>query len=147
MKKTKSQLVPKDPDGRPYIHNEELSAVRKAILGMRGDITSLRPTSLKIINMIFEVQWVDSTIEEGAQKFGWCSCNKQIIGISDSLKPCKTADTFLHEVIHALNWVMDIKDGAKEEDITNRLSSAICCFWQDNPEAFVWWSELIRSKK
>ena len=105
--------------------------------------TDWRPTTLKILNLDFSIKWIDKTTENGAQKFGWCNCNDQVIGISREIHPKKTADTFLHEVLHALNFALDIKDGSKEEEICNRLSSGICCVWIDNPKAFAWWQSLL----
>lgn len=106
-----------------------------------------KPTRVKVINLWFDVIWYEKSVENGAQKFGWCNCNDQVIGVSKEIQHCKIADTFLHEVIHALNWIIDIKDGVKEEEIANRLSSALCCFWIDNPLAFEWWSSLIRQSR
>lgn len=103
-----------------------------------------RPTLVKVMNHDFEIKWVDGDVESGAQKYGWCNCNDQVIAVSSRLRSTQIADTFLHEVIHALNWMMEIKDGAKEEEICTRLSSALCCFWRDNPEALTWWSRMIQ---
>ena len=130
-------------DGRPATQEELEAAVDGRPLPPVTGSPAARPTMVKVLNFDFEVKWVDKDAEDGAQKFGWCNCNTQIIGISSANKPKQLADTFLHEVMHALNWVLGIKDGVKEEEICQRLSSGICCFWIDNPKTLEWWSALL----
>jgi hypothetical protein len=97
--------------------------------------------------MDFTVEWFSRDIESGSAKFGWADLNRQKIFISDDLTPGKVADTFMHEVLHVLNWIFDIDDGVKEESLCLRLSSGLLAFWRDNPEAMRWLEHVLLSQK
>ncbi len=108
-----------------------------------------RPTKIKVINFDFTIEWYHRGIENGASKFGWTDICKQEIYISDDLNPLKTADTLMHELLHALNWVFDIEDDTKEESVARRLSSGLLAIWRDNPELFQYlqWLLFAEQKK
>jgi len=49
-----------------------------------------------------------------------------------------TADTFLHELLHAINHLMGITDSSTEEEATTRQATALCTVWTHNPQVFQW---------
>jgi hypothetical protein len=53
------------------------------------------------------------------------------------------ANTFLHEVIHTINYSMGINSG-DEENLTNRLANGLTAFFKDNPDAHKWWTSLLK---
>ena len=84
-----------------------------------------------------------SSDESGGDKLGWCDFTNLQIYIINGQPKSGLANTFLHEVIHAINYCMGITSG-KEEQLTNRLANGLCAVWKDNPEAFKWWANLIK---
>jgi hypothetical protein len=52
-------------------------------------------------------------------------------------------DTFLHEVFHAIEHVMDLKENKTEENYVRRLATGLCTVWNNNPAASKWWSGLV----
>ena len=102
----------------------------------------MKPSELNIVGLTYEVKW--ATMEEvGDDKLGWCDFTSLTIYIADNQPRSAMCNTFLHEVIHAINYGMGISSG-KEEQLTNRLANGLCAVWKDNPEAFKWWANLIK---
>lgn len=105
----------------------------------------VRPTSLKILNIDWKVQWISAESDSGTNKFGWCVVAQQVIFIHEMKSAQKIADTFLHELLHAICWTFNLEDGMKEEEACARISTGLATVWRDNPDAFRWLSEQICS--
>ena len=105
----------------------------------------MMPSELNIVGLTYEVKW--ATMEEvGDDKLGWCDFTGLVITICENQPKSALANTFLHEVIHAVNYSMGIKS-MDEENLTNRLASGLCAVWRENPMAFKWWTTLILEGK
>ncbi|MDB4804992.1 hypothetical protein OAH16_00130 [bacterium] len=52
-------------------------------------------------------------------------------------------DTFLHEVLHVICYVMGLRETKKEENLVRRLATGLCTVCNHNPTAFKWWSGMI----
>lgn len=102
-----------------------------------------RPTSLKVLNLYWPIRWVPLEMEHGTGKFAWTDLDRQIIFISEGLSPGKTADSFMHEVLHTLWWSFSFPDEVKEENFCRLFSSGLLMVWQDNPGIFAWVQGLI----
>lgn len=76
---------------------------------------------------------------------GTSNGTKQIITITEGQNPQQTANTFLHEVIHAIHWVYGLmsREDPAEEEYTNLTTNGLCAFWQDNPAAVAWIGEML----
>ena len=108
--------------------------------------TMKRPDKILVLSNWFEIHWLDQAASDATKSFGTCNTNTQVITISCGMKPTLIADTFLHELIHALCWQMDIPhnlDGITEENICRRISTGLTAVWVSNPEAFRWWASLL----
>jgi hypothetical protein len=95
--------------------------------------------------MDYKVKWTD-TDDAGGDKLGWCDFSTLTIYVAEDQPRTALANTFLHEVIHAINYGMGISS-ADEENLTNRLANGLCATWRENPEAFKWWAALLRVRK
>ncbi len=73
---------------------------------------------------------------------GWCDCGNQTIAIYEGLPNEAMADTFLHEVIHAIGNVMGVEWGS-EENVARRVATGLCTVMKSNPSAFKWWRGLL----
>ncbi len=56
------------------------------------------------------------------------------------------ADTFLHEVLHALFHTFSIEEKRPEETVVGQIASLLTGFWADNPKAQKWWAKLLESE-
>jgi len=111
----------------------------------REQLATMKPNELSIVGLTYEVKW--ATMEEvGDDKLGWCDFTGLVITICEDQPTSALANTFLHEVIHAINYSMGIKS-MDEENLTNRLASGLCAVWRENPVAFKWWTALILEGK
>lgn len=86
-----------------------------------------------MLNQAYKIEWVDSCEDHGT-----VDLNKCVIQMAKGYPKKTTADTFLHELIHAVNHVMGITDATTEEESTTRLSTGLCTVWKHNPKVFEW---------
>jgi hypothetical protein len=92
-----------------------------------------RPTKVEVLNQVYKVEWVDSCEDHGN-----VDLNKCVIQMAKGYPRRTTADTFLHELLHAINHLMGITDSSSEEEATTRQATALCTVWTHNPEVFAW---------
>jgi hypothetical protein len=108
-----------------------------------------RPTRLKIGNLWYDIEYVGHDWIVKTDRTGEISYVEQRITVADCLKPEKLADTFLHEIIHALthHYSRISDEPIKREDVAEWVGSGLVMVWQDNPQAFEWWSSIVKSIK
>lgn len=75
------------------------------------------------------------------EAFGLCDFDNQLILLDESQSAESLQDTFLHEVIHAICFVLGL-DVENEESLVHKLATGICTVWNQNPKAWSWWSGL-----
>ena len=68
------------------------------------------------------------------------------IRLRTDVPPQQLANTFLHEVIHAIHYVFGIGDDDNEETFTNLTTNGLCAFWMDNPKAMEWFQKTLFTK-
>ena len=97
------------------------------------------PKRLQILNLTYKVRFTDDG--EMAEAAGWCDCTKQEIVLARSQSDDSLADTFLHEVIHALahGYALEFDN---EEKVVSNLASGLCLFKKQNPSAWRWYNKL-----
>jgi hypothetical protein len=106
---------------------------------------SERPTRLKIGPLRYTVEWRDKEWEDSHNAYGATNNDYQIIRLSTACHPDRQAETFLHEVTHALWSLFQMK---QSESIDNEQCAYMSglgwlMFWRDNPEALQWWIQLL----
>lgn len=80
-----------------------------------------------------------------ASRYGECDHLNKTIRVCRDHGVRKSAETFLHEMFHAIFAEWTIEEGDKEERIVTTLGSAMCCAMRDNPEAFEWLKDAVAS--
>lgn len=103
------------------------------------------PHRVKIGPYMFDIEIEDIMDAAAAEQFGHCNTNNQMIRIQPSLKPQKLVNTFLHECIHGMHWLMGLMSPRQnqswydtEEDFTHLGANAMCMFLKDNPHVVKW---------
>tara|TARA_Y100001963_G_C6597626_1_gene360966 strand:- start:343 stop:741 length:399 start_codon:yes stop_codon:yes gene_type:complete len=100
------------------------------------------PNEIKVLGLTYKIKFVPLE-DVGNDKLGWCDCTTLQLYIGEDQPKSALANTFLHEVIHAINYSMGIASG-DEENLTNRLANGLCAVWKENPEVFKWWAATIK---
>ena len=79
---------------------------------------------------------IDTTREES--RFGCVNLNEQKIFLDQNLKEQQLFSTFLHECLHAMFWLGQIKinKSCTEEDVVNMLGKQLYKFVRDNDFIF-----------
>ena len=105
-----------------------------------------KPTKVQVLNLKYAIRWVDNAIQIGSEAHGWCDFENQLIVINGDNSPQIVAETWLHEVLHALLFALDLADTSNisHEQIVARTATGICTIWKQNPAAFKWWSDLMK---
>lgn len=67
----------------------------------------------------------------------------QSIAIGAHLDDRKTLEIVWHEITHAISWVFEIEDGAREESIARKHGIAWSQFHLDNPHFVRWYTYLV----
>jgi len=103
------------------------------------------PNKLKIGHLDYDIKWVGDDWIAESNRTGEINYVKQEIKIAETLKPEKLADTFLHEIIHAIitHFSRISTTPIARELISEYCAAGLVMVWRDNPAAFEWWSSLI----
>ena len=112
----------------------------------------MKPNKIRILSTDFKIKWMDKEQEEIHDEFGHMSSSTQTISISSCLSPTKTADTFLHELFHAIFYMASLDDIIKnvenekerEELVCSQLGSILQTVIMQNPGVIEWYLELLR---
>lgn len=101
------------------------------------------PRAIRIGNFNFLVKLVSVGESQATNRHGLMCPVQQIIEISPGQNAQNLADTFIHEVIHAIHYHFDLlDDNNQEEQITTMTAHGLCQVWQDNPKAMAWWAAV-----
>jgi hypothetical protein len=113
------------------------------------------PTTLRIGCYEFRVEVQDFEDAETDRAFGHMQPSNQKIRLRPGMTPRNLANTFIHEVMHALHFFMatgnflkydePLDPHAVEEEFVLKGANGLCMFWQDNPKACAWWTVINNS--
>lgn len=98
----------------------------------------------KSVRVGFSTYKVTLMAEDDASIHGICgatNADRQIITIAEKMSPQQTANTLLHEVIHAIHTIYGLThrdQPPSEEEYTNLTTNGLCAFFQENPECLNW---------
>lgn len=91
------------------------------------------PASIKIGYIDYKVIcWppIDAT---AAGRRAECDNLVSAIRVRDDLPDAAFAESLIHEILHALYYVFDIRDDDKEEKTVGVMATALATVWRDNP--------------
>lgn len=83
---------------------------------------------------------------EHLETFGHMDVINKEISIAPGLRGHDLANTFLHEVIHAVHvhfGLLHMEELRSEEAFTTLTANGLCAFWQDNPKAIDWFMKAV----
>lgn len=93
-----------------------------------------RPTKVTVLNQDYKVEWTSSSSDTQ----GSCDFNECVITVSKKYPKHSLVDTFIHELLHAINHAMGVTDASTEEEVTTQISRGLCTVWRHNPKVFAW---------
>ena len=98
----------------------------------------MRPAKVKILGKPYKVHFVtDAPLDE--DDMGECRASEQAVYVKEGLPLEAEQDTLLHEVIHGVEWEMDLK--LKESDV-KKLATGLLAVLKENPR----FSAFLRRK-
>nr|WLW40598.1 hypothetical protein HIBIKMCM_00031 [Ralstonia phage BOESR1] len=79
------------------------------------------------------------TFEEDLDVLGECGTIDCHIAIKENQNPVEEADTVLHEVLHAVHFLMDIGLSPKlEEQVVRKMATGLMQVFADNPQLLMY---------
>jgi len=100
--------------------------------------------SLRIGCRKYSVQeWADAEMMT-TDSYGQCDKQRGIIYICTHLDPIVVADTFLHEIMHAIWHEYNLQDSDQEERIVHTLSTGLVQVMHDNPQLLTWFRKQTK---
>lgn len=121
-------------------------------LDFRGGIDGRKmldkPSKIKVGPFDYTVEFVDAEWVTEHDLQGRIDYRKRIISIYANRPDIELADTFLHEVMHALLHHYNrihLEEPMRNEDIAEWLSSGLVMVWRDNPDALAWCGGMINN--
>lgn len=106
------------------------------------------PKSIKIGPFIFSIIARSENWQHDNDACGMCNTDHHSI---DVVTERRTAgfilDTLIHEIQHAIWWVMDLKDEDKEEEVVRRLATGWSMVYVDNPALLEFIEESVDAVK
>jgi len=101
------------------------------------------PKTLRIMGRDFDVQHTSDDPEHD----GACFPHECRISISEGLHPIEEADTLIHEVIHAIHYLLNIGLSYNmEEKVVRLTATGLIQVFNDNPELLTYFAEVGRKK-
>ena len=110
------------------------------------------PKTVRIGCYTFRVEVVEFEDAEAEGTFGHMNPVSQKIRLRPGMTPQNLANTFIHEILHGINWhnqtgVHTVGDyHLCEEEFVTKTANGLCAFWQDNPRAVEWWKNTVTAK-
>ena len=88
-----------------------------------------RPAKIKILGKVYQIRYTkDAPLEE--DELGMCDPNEQSIYVRDGQPSEVEGDTILHECLHALESLLELK--LRHEDVV-RITTGLHALIRDNP--------------
>lgn len=117
------------------------------------------PKSVRIGCYHFRVEVTEFADSEAENQFGHMNQINQKIRVRPGMSPQKLANTFIHEVLHAIYWFHTTGDFSIrqpeancsprdiEEEFVLNGANGLCAFWQDNQDAVAWFNKMLLLKE
>jgi hypothetical protein len=103
------------------------------------------PASIRVGPFDFAIDPMSAERAMGQSRFGeFSACEGHIAIQLDMPCPIKAADTFLHEVGHAIFWTYGIEDDDKEERTVSLFGTGWTQVFRDNPWIMDWIKKALR---
>lgn len=100
---------------------------------------NLRPASVRIFGRLCAVRFLDEvSSSKGESLLGQFDSNDWTIFVKNGQHPFEEADTVIHEILHAIYYVlrMDPEVDSDEESVVAKFASGITGVLAENPDLF-----------
>ena len=93
---------------------------------------------VKEIDILAHVYRIKIVPEMSEDELGRCDTKQCLISIAPNLPPDVLKDTVLHEIRHAVHWLVGLDDKSTEESHTSRGTTALRATLAAEPELTAW---------
>lgn len=91
------------------------------------------PKKVKVGPHIYKIEEWETKAAVSSEKMGECSHIEHIIRVTTAY-PSHTANTLLHEIMHACCEIWNVESDDNEERHVTALTNALQSVWKENPE-------------
>tara|TARA_R100000808_G_scaffold260_3_gene1571 strand:+ start:4849 stop:5160 length:312 start_codon:yes stop_codon:yes gene_type:complete len=98
-------------------------------------MSKLPTDNVQVLGYDFKII-VSSEVSE--EELGRCDYVRQVIYLNDKQGPDSIRDALLHEIIHAITYLMGLKDEDSEEDFVTRISTGLKLTLSQNTSLIDW---------
>ena len=103
------------------------------------------PTKIKVACYDIAVEDWSKKEADAAGQYGEFSFQDLVIKVTTEGQANTTiADTFIHEIMHAVYCIYHIRDKDKEERTVTTLSTGMTQVYRDNPEVLQFIKEMLK---
>ena len=92
----------------------------------------------KYVDVLAHKYKLELTSTLSDEEMGRCHTSAQLILVRDDLPPDGTKDVFLHEILHAIHFHMELTDSSSEESFTSRTATGLRTVLTRNPKLCGW---------
>lgn len=99
-----------------------------------------RPKKVKIGYADFKINPRPKEWGKRHKAMGMFIPDNQTIEFDETQNICELPNTVLHEILHGIVYVFDIKfkNEKEEEDVVWKMANGLCTVFRDNPELLDW---------
>jgi hypothetical protein len=90
---------------------------------------------IKILAFDYQVRWLPADL---FGDYGRIDSDRLTLALLIDQPEQVLRDTILHEIIHALNFHLQLRESPSDEDIASRLSTGLLTVFRDNPQLASW---------
>lgn len=96
------------------------------------------PKQVKIGWRVFRIEAFDPLEAIGKDRYGECNKVSGVIRVDTVHGARQSAETLLHEILHAMFSIFRMREKDDEEDIVQTASHGLASIWVDNPDVMAW---------
>lgn len=111
---------------------------------MSRDFYATIPNSVRVGHYDYAIVVMAEIDQASDRIFGDMNATLQRIRLCAGMSTARLANTFMHEVMHAIHNFHDVDDKTSEENTTYRTTNGLCAFWRDNPDVASWWADAVQ---
>jgi hypothetical protein len=110
---------------------------------MKRDYYATLPASVRIGSFEYSIVLMSAMDQAYDRIYGDMNSTLQRIRLCAGMSTARLANTFMHEVMHAIHDFHGVGDKTDEENNTFHTTNGLCAFWIANPAAAIWWAEAV----
>lgn len=113
-----------------------------------SDVFNGLPRRIKVGQYTFRLAVTNATEQPDLQdRDGLTDFGTFRMYLDETLQRQRAVNVVQHELLHAINWVYGVDDGATEEHITTQVTNGLVELWMSNPKVVNWFVKNLRAMK